>query len=294
MRVSTADIAKLVADTVGALPGHMEVVRHHPDAFLLTFIHVQAGERGGGGRVLGCGGLVAGARSAGARARPPSGTATAAVPVHPCTTPVPPHPSRIPPRHPHRESHHRRPPPCSAPAGRPRTSWFHAVAERPRSSCSSRPQGRDPPARRAAAGRPKLLLSALPLGGCEAPVIRAAKVVTLLLAAPPPGGREVLLAASPPGGREAFARSAAKVASLVLAVQPPGGSAPAVPTPSPEAGPAVPHVSIRRPSTSCLMLLYWLGTPGPLVLPAITVMAEDGWCFSPPLSSFCPLCFLSK
>jgi hypothetical protein len=61
-----------------------------------------------------------------------------------------------------------------------------------------------------------------------------------------------------------------------------------------EAGPAVPHVSVGRPSTSYLMLLCWLGTPGPIVLPAITVMAEDGWCFSPPLSSFCPLCFLSK
>jgi hypothetical protein len=112
----------------------------------------QAEERGGGGRVLGCGRLLTGARSAGARARPPSGTATAAVPVQPCTTPVPPHPSRIPPRYPDRESHHRRPPPGSAPAGRPRTSWFHAVAERPGSSCSSHP-------------------------------------VTLLLAAPPPGGR---------------------------------------------------------------------------------------------------------
>ncbi|KAM0823814.1 hypothetical protein ACQ4PT_070619 [Festuca glaucescens] len=40
MRVSTADIAKLVGDTVGALPGHVEVVRHHPEAFLITFIHV--------------------------------------------------------------------------------------------------------------------------------------------------------------------------------------------------------------------------------------------------------------
>lgn len=105
-----------------------------------------------------------------------------------------------------------------AAAGRPHTSWIHAVAGRPRRSCFSSPQGRDPPARRAAAGRLKLLLSALPLGGSEAHVLRAAKVLTLLLAAPPPAGRKVLLAASRPGGREASARRAAKVATLIPAL----------------------------------------------------------------------------
>jgi hypothetical protein len=61
-----------------------------------------------------------------------------------------------------------------------------------------------------------------------------------------------------------------------------------------EAGPVVLHVAVGRRSTSCLMLHCWLGTPGPLVLLAVTGMAKDSWCFSPPLSSLCPLCFLSK
>nr|XP_051191298.1 uncharacterized protein LOC127304738 [Lolium perenne] len=196
----------------------------------------------------------------------------------------------------HRESHHAAAtatanPTTGDPHRRPHTSWIHAVAGRPRRSCFSSPQGRDPPARRAAAGRLKLLLSALPLGGSEAHVLRAAKVLTLLLAAPPPAGRKVLLAASRPGGREASARRAAKVATLMLA----GWQRPcSSPHRRREAGPAVLHVAVGRPSTSCLMLRCWLGTPDPLVLLAVTGMAKDGWCFSPPLSSLCSLCFLSK